>query len=720
MFVGRDREMREIESLLAGRDDVQLRATLDGLPGIGKTELARQLVARLSRGNRFPGGIFWFAAENTDLRMQWARIAEDLGAPETGSFGERASWVVRKLEQLAQRGEAVLIVLDNVETWAPPPGPLPESSAVRLLVTTRTRWLHNSFRPYEVRPLAFAHAKQLLDSIVGRNVHDADDLLDVLGGHVLSVELAATYLREYGTSPRDYLEQLLAGKAPAASVVDQTSYRATAESAFRLLWRRLSSALKDAWLRAAHLAPTWFSTELADAIGLDAEHRRGLVRLHILERDGQGLHQMHRLLREFALVEVPDASSMQAAVIAGAVAVLDAGDPQLRFRRYRRDAASFEHLLGTVGAASCLPLKTACALALHQLGDLQRAGKLFEEVLARNLVLNCAAHPSVAASRVNLAALLRQVGDLSRASSLLEQALESHIATHGDDHPIVTTTRAMLAGLLRQHGELHRARVLYEHVLAVDTKTYGRDHPEVATTRANLAGVLRMLGVDHAPYALYDQALSSLLKSYGDDHPAVIAIRSQMAWLLVELRSYPAARELLEQSLAAGQRTYGDDHPMVAISRANLAVLLTELGDWKTARTLLEQALATNSRTYGAEHPEVAATRANLARVLEKLGDIRMACRLRAESLASDVKTYGAGHPIVKRRRLCVARLLVELGHSRNRVFKSVLQDPDEGTIYGGILEPVVADAATLIRMARAAIPGSDELPVSWHEHKPH
>jgi hypothetical protein len=74
-FVGREREMAEIEALLTGATDVQLRAALDGLPGIGKTELARQVVARLAKGNKFPGGIFWFDAEHPDLRLQW--VAED-------------------------------------------------------------------------------------------------------------------------------------------------------------------------------------------------------------------------------------------------------------------------------------------------------------------------------------------------------------------------------------------------------------------------------------------------------------------------------------------------------------------------------------------------------------------------------------------------------------------------------------------------------------------
>ncbi len=69
-FVGRDRELAEIESLLTGATDVQLRAALHGLPGIGKTELARQVVARLARAKKFPGGI---PAARTRRRCTFSR-----------------------------------------------------------------------------------------------------------------------------------------------------------------------------------------------------------------------------------------------------------------------------------------------------------------------------------------------------------------------------------------------------------------------------------------------------------------------------------------------------------------------------------------------------------------------------------------------------------------------------------------------------------------------
>lgn len=704
-FIGRDREASEIEALITGFNEIQRPVALDGLPGIGKTELARQVVARLSRNQQCPGGIYWFSAEAPDLRQQWAKIAADLGGPALRSLDHRAAWAIQQIEQRARRGETTLVVLDHVDSWAPPPGPLPDITSVRLLVTTHVRWLHNSFRFYEVQRLSLAHSRQLLHAVVGRDVPHADDLLHALGGHVLSIELAATYLREYGTQPADYLKQLLTGKSPSSTVIDQTSYRATAESAFKLLWRQLTAELRTAWLLAAQLPSTWFTCELADAIGLDPGSRRGLVKLHLLERDDQGRHQMPGLLREFALAEVPDNAVMREAVVDRATEILETGDPAFLFQRYSRDADSFDHLrTGLPDTARWVPLKAACAAALEQLGDLPAARDLYDKVLATDLAIHGDDHeivaarrvriakvlealgdlpaariqceqalastlrahhpddPAIAAARANLAGVLHESGDLSTARVLYEQALATHLVTYGSDHPAVATIQAELSALLQQLGQLPAARRLLEQALASAVATHGGDHPTVALRRASLAGVLRQVGELSAARRLYEQALTSDLATYGDGHPTVATRRSNLAALLHQLGEMSAARALHEQALAANLATYGNAHPAVAAARANLAGLLRDLGEPTIARALYEQALASDVRTYGDDHPTIATTRANLAGVLRQLGDLPAARTLYEQTLAAALRIYSDDHPAVAIRRANLGSVLRELG----------------------------------------------------------
>lgn len=704
-FVGRDRELAEIASHLLASGELQVQVALAGLPGMGKTELARQVAARLQRDRQFPGGIYWFSADVPDLRQQWAALAADLGGPPLKGLGERAAWAVRHVEERA-RDEATLVVLDNVATWAPPPSPLPAGTSVRLLVTTPVRRLHNSFSYVcDIQSLSLVYARQLLRAVAERDLQDADALLEALDGHVLSIELAATYLREYDTAPGEYLKQLVAGTRPGSKVVHQTSYEATAESAFALLWERITGDLQAAWLTAAQLPSAWFSLELADAIGLDAERRRGLVRLHLLERDAQGRHQMHRLLREFARAEVADAAAHREAVLEGATTLLEAGDRAFLFRRYSLDAETFHHLLADLPAdPRWVCLQAACGAALEQLGDLGAARALYERVLAIDLGtygldheivagrratlakvleelgelaaaralceqslasalrMQFSEHPVVATARANLAGVLHEIGELEPARTLYEQALAAHLQHHGDAHPAVATTRADLGVLLHQLGELHAARALLEQALSSDLASQGEGHPTVARRRASLAGVFRQLGDLPAARTLYEQAFASDLQTYSNAHPTVASRRASLAALLHQLGDLPAARAFYEQALAVNLETYGDDHSAVAADRANLAGLLRDLGDLKAARALYERSLASDLLVYGDDHPTIATTRANLASVLQLDGDLHGARTLYEQTLAAARKLYSDNHPVVAQRKANLGAVLRALG----------------------------------------------------------
>lgn len=129
-FVGRVEEFAHLRDLLNRSGSVRIAASVEGLAGIGKTELALQLVHRLAAEGNYPGGIFWFDAEDPDLGSTWGSvIADGLGLPP-GPLAERAAQAVRTL---SQRDVATLIVLDNVDQWTQDrqPGPLPVGAHLR-------------------------------------------------------------------------------------------------------------------------------------------------------------------------------------------------------------------------------------------------------------------------------------------------------------------------------------------------------------------------------------------------------------------------------------------------------------------------------------------------------------------------------------------------------------------------------------------------------------
>ncbi|MCH9647716.1 MAG: ATP-binding protein, partial [Deltaproteobacteria bacterium] len=114
-FVGREVEITQLREFLERSQAVRIAAAVEGLPGIGKTELALQLVYQLSRDSVFAGGIFWFDAEDPDLTPSWGgAIADALGVP-LGPIEERAAGSLR---MVSQQSLPTLLVLDNVESWS--------------------------------------------------------------------------------------------------------------------------------------------------------------------------------------------------------------------------------------------------------------------------------------------------------------------------------------------------------------------------------------------------------------------------------------------------------------------------------------------------------------------------------------------------------------------------------------------------------------------------
>jgi hypothetical protein len=91
-FVGRDAELRELRAALL-RDQPRIAVSVEGLPGIGKTELLLRLAHDLAHDGRFPGGIFWLPAESADLSAAWASdaIAGALGIAGARSKNARVA-----------------------------------------------------------------------------------------------------------------------------------------------------------------------------------------------------------------------------------------------------------------------------------------------------------------------------------------------------------------------------------------------------------------------------------------------------------------------------------------------------------------------------------------------------------------------------------------------------------------------------------------------------
>ena len=199
-FVGRARELTEVEELLA-RPDLRL-LTLMGPGGAGKTRLALQAAAEVAE--TFPGGVFFVPlAAVRDWELVVPAIARAIGLREYP--GQTT------LEALTDyvRGRDLLLVLDNLEQVlpaAPVISLLLESApGLRVLATSRVRLHLSGERTYAVSPLQRSEAVNLFVEraraadasfeLTAENGEAVAEICSRLDGLPLAIELAAPRVR---------------------------------------------------------------------------------------------------------------------------------------------------------------------------------------------------------------------------------------------------------------------------------------------------------------------------------------------------------------------------------------------------------------------------------------------------------------------------------------------------------------------------------------------
>jgi tetratricopeptide (TPR) repeat protein/transcriptional regulator with XRE-family HTH domain len=640
-FVGRRAAVEAVLQILAREGSARVAASVEGLPGIGKTELALQVCAECERSGSYR--VFWFDAQGGDLRSAWSDIVAPHLGIENPDPEQRAKLALRAVEAL---GDPTLVVLDNLEHWSSSqPWPRPQGRHIRWLVTTRISQLgERAFEHVELPVLDAQSARELMLRIAGLAVTRQpgfDALLAHLDGYTIALELAAAFLGRFPeVGPDEYLKVLLEGKRDVleTEVKDRTSYQETLDRALELLWHRIPPSVRDAWLLAARFEQERASHALSDACGLGRKLRAQLRDFHLIQVNAQGW-TMHRLTRAFGRRAGGPEQQQHARerFLRGCCERAEAIELDDSFRIYAPDRPHFDAALaaaedGALESDAARRFRNTVVTALHSLGDYATAKEIRERSLRAALRSFGEDHREVAAARGELAIAWWFLGQEPRARELLEQALDQLLRHLGEDHPDIANHRSNLALVLRSLGELPRARQLAESAFESALRDPGRDPTRLTEIRTNLGLVLKDLGELHKARELLERSLEDGLQRFGEDHPSVARERSSLAWILTDLGELRAARHLLEQAVESQVRRFGEDHPMVAEYRDNLAMVLRDLGELREARELCERALGSDLRNYDEDSSRVAQRRNKLAAVLHDLGEL-----LRARDLLEQV-----------------------------------------------------------------------------------
>ena len=689
VFVGRDEELEGLHTQLQTGDTIAISA-ISGMGGIGKTELAAQYALQQRDMGTYPGGICWLKARE-DLKPQIVLFAQSelgLSIPEKLELAAQVKWCWRNWHK-----KDTLIVLDDVQQYEDIESILlPQRSQFRVLLTTRLK-LQSPVQPFAIKVLSEEKAIELLWAIVSQDGETIDPrLLEEVGdlerqicqwlGYLpLGIELVGRYLVRKPDTSLATLWQRLQDKRLEAKALKDAAPEMTATlgvaAAFELSWEALNelARLLAAMLSLFALAEIpWTLVEACvprwDAEALEDLRDESLLDLHLLERSGQGMYQLHQLLREFFAAkreQRADTHAMKQAFCGGVVKAARRSIEMPDRSLFAETSVLMPHFQVVVQLSETFGQPTDVAHNLSQLAELYRAQghyveaePLFLRALAIGEQQLSADHPDVATWLNNLAALYSAQGHYVEAEPLYLKALvigEQHL---GAEHPDVAARLNNLALLHSAQGRYVEAEPLFLRALAIGEQHLGADHPNVSTTLSNLANLYYAQGryVEAEPLFLRALAIGEL--HLGADHPNVATWLNNLANLYCAQGRYLEAEPLYLRALAISELHLGADHPDVAIRLNNLANLYQVQGRYVEAEPLYLRALAIGELHLGADHPDVATWLNNLANLYCAQGRYLEAEPLYLRALAISELHLGADHPDIATKLSNLALLYSE------------------------------------------------------------
>jgi len=324
-FTGREADLVEVRAQLDQEGAVAISG-IHGMGGIGKTALAVHLAHRLITEGRFRDAQLYLDLKGTDpLPVAPANALESLLNAVAGTNPNRPGEVeaLAALWRAAIRGQDALLILDNARDTVQVRPLLPGCATCAVLVTSRRRFTLPGAGRLDLRRMARAEARKLLQTLAPRLDDDQADAVAALCGDLpLALRVAGNYLGlNDDCPPGRYAEMLKDERTRLARLRDPEDPDLDVAAAISLSVTQLGDDLRQAWALLA-LFPAPFDLHAAAALweGLDESEAldclQSLRNRSLASYDGETVrYYQHDLVRLAAAgeLEAADEGDVEAA-----------------------------------------------------------------------------------------------------------------------------------------------------------------------------------------------------------------------------------------------------------------------------------------------------------------------------------------------------------------------------------------------------------------------
>ena len=575
---------------------------ITGLGGVGKTQLALELVYR-TREKYKNCSIIWIPATDMEsLQQAYMHVAQQLGIP---GWDEEKVDVKRLVQGYLSKESAGqwLLVFDNaddIDMWIAKPGfkqgsdrlieYLPRSKQGCIIFTTRDRKTAVKLAQQnviEVPEMDERTAMQLLQNcLVNQDlVNDKQDtktLLAQLTYLPLAIAQAAAYINENGIALADYLSLLADQEEEVIELLSEEF-----ENGGR--YRSVKNPVATTWL---------ISFE-------QIRHRDPLAADYL------------SFMACIDPKEIPQP-------------LLPTGPS----RKKETDA------IGTLNAYSFVVRRSAnLTIDLHRLVHLATRNWLRkEELLAR--------WTDGAITRLKDVFPDHSHENRSLWRTYLPHAryvLKSNLVDKDGESRIELASR--FGSCLYSDGRYNDAEAPFVEVMERHKRLLGTEHPDTLISMTNLASTYSNQGRWQEAEELEIQVLETIKRVLGEEHPDTLISMGNLALTYRNRGRWKEAEELEVQVMETRKRVLGEEHPHTLNSIANLALTYSNQGRWKEAEELEVQAMETRKRVLGEEHPDTLISMNNLAFTWKEHDRNGEAVELMEKCVLLQESVLGADHP---------------------------------------------------------------------------
>jgi tetratricopeptide (TPR) repeat protein len=612
-FIGRESKLTELDQRLQGKNRIAITA-VQGMGGIGKTELALQYAIASLPEQSYPGGICWLRSRDQEIATQiisFARANLGLTIPDDMEAREQVIFIWQRWPE----GNSLIVIDDVTDYDAIAPYLPPSDPRFKVLITTRQNF-SASVTSINIEELSVEDAITLLKSIVGNKRiesqrFDAELLCKWVGNLPLGLELLGRFLAGKEDWAITKLLKQLESKRLEARALIETKTGMTASLgvavALELSWAELNEQEQDlAYLLGMFaVAPIPWNLveqcfEEVDPDNIEDWRDEGLRDHSLIKRVGEDTYQLHQIIQEYFRFKLQSYSQQTSHLKTSFCKTL------VKISESIQETPSAQEITDVESSITHIE-----ELAIHWSHEIDKddliwpynglsrfyAGKgLF--AIAEKWARRCIESTKVKCGEESLAYAisLNNLAIQNITQGHLEEAELNFIKAYElskDDPRLKERNNKILNNLAQVYlhiGRYQKALDLHQMVLTDRIKSFSRNHPDVALSLNNIGRLFNEITRHNEAESKIKEALK-ILELFPNENRLIATCIENLGIAYLRQGRIDDAKINFIQSLQMNESHLGERHPDVVCSLTNLAACFEEEDNYLEAKKTLYKAL---------------------------------------------------------------------------------------------------------------------------------